>query len=318
VIIRFNSTDRAVLTTLAYADIFDFPLTAQEIFRYCIGKRVTGKSVRKSLSHLSGMHADEKTFFTLSKRNTILSTRRQRGRESFVKWRVAVRTARFLAYIPSIMFVGVTGALAIGNAGREDDIDIFIVVKRKTLWVTRILTVLSVEILGNRRHPNQKEVANSICLNMFVSEDGLAIPHDDRDVYAAHEALQMVPVWEQKGAYKRFLDSNKWVRRYLPNWWGEKKHALSGGNAEGTICVGGVLSFGPLLPIILFVFRLFEPIAKQIQVSYMQKRRTNEVICDTVVRFHPRDTRGYVREQLHKRLTPLKIPLDNVFVMSIK
>jgi hypothetical protein len=300
--------------TIAYADIFEFPLTVQEIVRYCIGKNVTLKSVKKSLSYLLGLHADEKTFISLSKRDTILATRRQRSRESSIKWRVVSGIARWLTYIPSIMLIGVTGALAMGNAGHDDDIDLFIVTREKTLWVTRILTVLLVETLGNRRHPNQKEVTNSICLNMFVSEDGLAIARDERDIYTAHEAMQMIPVWETNDIYEQFIGENTWIRPYLPNWWKEKHTQLRMHKGEST----AVSSRNLCLSVTLWIFRLFEPLAKRIQLSYMQKRRTNEVVGDNVARFHPRDTRAYVREQLSTRLKTLKIPLDNVFHMSIK
>lgn len=313
---RYNSTDRAVVTTLAYADIFDFPLTVGEIVRYCIGKNVTEKSVRKSLSYLLGVRADEHTFVTLAKRNHTVGIRRIRARESFLKWRVVSDVARWLRYVPTITLVGATGALAMGNAGHGDDIDLFIVVRRHTLWITRALTVFLVEVLGNRRHPEQKDVSNSICLNMFVSEDGLSLTSAEHNLYTAHEVMQMVPVWERETTYKRFLEANRWVRPYVPNWWKEKHTALSARQKTGdtdTVTVPEVF-----LTVLLFPFRLIEPVAKQIQLSYMQKRRTSEVIGDSAVRFHPRDTKGFVYEELSKRMSALNIPLDNVFVMSIK
>lgn len=312
---RFNTTDQAVFKTLAYADIFDFPLTASEVVRYCIGKRIPSKPLHNALSRLTDTHVGDAMFFTLENRSHIVETRRKRGVESRTKWMIVSRVARWLAYIPSIRLVGVTGALSMGNAGRDDDIDLFIITSRKTMWVTRMLTVLFVEILGNRRRPEQKEVANSICLNMFEDEDGLAVSHSERDLYTAHETLQMVPVFEKDNLYRRFLEANRWVRLYLPNWWKEK---LVNTRMKKEQTEEIVLSPGIFLPVILFCFRVCEPLAKRIQVAYMQKRRTSEVVGDSVVRFHPRDTRGYVHEELSKRLEVANIPLDNVFTLSIK
>jgi hypothetical protein len=313
---HLNSTDRAVLTTLSYADIFDFPLTPREILRYCVAKQTTEKSVRKSLSYLFGAHTGDQSFISLAGRKSTISKRRERGMASLQKWQEVSKIARWLRYIPSIKLVGVTGALAMNNAGCSDDIDLFIVAKQHTLWMTRMLTVFCVELFANRRHPDQKEVANSMCLNMFVTEDGLAIPKDERDLYTAHEALQMVPIWEGHDMYRRFLEANRWIQNYLPNWWKEKirtktkKEAQSMGNS--------VLSLGFLTPIVVLIYRVCEPIAKRIQIAYMEKRRTREVIGDSVVRFHPRDTRAFVYDELSKRLKALNIPLDNVFVLSIK
>jgi hypothetical protein len=313
---HLNSTDRAVLCTLSYADIFDFPLTPREILRYCIAKQTTEKSVRKSLSYLFGAHTGSQSFISLAERKSTISTRRERGMASFRKWQEVSKMVRWLRYIPSIELVGVTGALAMNNAGRTDDIDLFIVTKQHTLWITRMLTVLCVEIFGNRRHPNQKEVANSMCLNMFVAEDGLTIPDDERDLYTAHEALQMVPLWENHGIYRRFLEANRWIQHYLPNWWKEKIRSKA--TKEEKNIENSVLSLGFLTSIVIFIYRLCEPIAKRIQIAYMENRRTREVIGDNVVRFHPRDTRAFVYTELTKRLKTLNIPLDNVFVLSIK
>jgi hypothetical protein len=271
-----------------------------------------------ALLHLTGQRAGSQNFFTLPDRKNIVDTRRFRGRESRNKWMVVSRIARWLAYIPSIQLVGVTGALAMGNAGRTDDIDLFIVTHRKTLWITRILTVLLIEILGNRRHPGQKEVANSICLNMFITIDGLALPRNERDLYTAHEVMQMVPVWDREDWYKQFLGANRWIISYLPNWWKEKKKKHFIFTRNNTKSFPQILSPKIILPIVLYVFRLFEPIAKRIQLMYMQKRRTREIIGDSVVRFHPRDTRAFVYDELSKRMSTLNIPLDNVFVLSIK
>lgn len=56
-----------------------------------------------------------------------------------------------------------------------------------------------------------------------------------------------------------------------------------------------------------------ERLARFIQLWYMRKRRTTEVISDRVLRFHPRDARIWVKDTLQKRLAPFNIPLDNIF-----
>jgi hypothetical protein len=315
---RFKPAARAVLVTLAYADIFDFPLTASEITRYCVEKRISKKTVLRTLSRLASAPVDDRTFCVLNKRTHLIPLRRMRGKESPEKWIRVSRIARWLSYIPTISLIGVTGALAMGNAGKGDDIDLFIIAEAKTVWITRFLTVCVVEMFGKRRRPGDVEVANSICLNMFVAKDGVVIPRNERDLYVAHEIMQMIPVFVRGSVYAEFLRKNRWVRKYLPNWWEEKKAELAR-NAIQRQRNGRFFDDGnPFLWIVIRFLRFFDPFCKWFQLSYMEKRRTTEVLGDTVLRFHPRDTRSIVSEELSKRLFALNIPLDNVFVMSIK
>lgn len=58
---------------------------------------------------------------------------------------------------------------------------------------------------------------------------------------------------------------------------------------------------------------LLEPLAKYIQLWYMGRHRTHEVITGTMLRFHPKDARVWVRQKLGTRLKRYSIPLDKVF-----
>ena len=68
--------------------------------------------------------------------------------------------------------------------------------------------------------------------------------------------------------------------------------------------------------IVHFTLRIIEPIARFVQLRYMRKRRTNEVISGSIIRFHPADARVWVRDALAKRLARHNIPLDKVFYGS--
>jgi hypothetical protein len=272
----------ATIATLAYADVFDYALTRREIQLWHLFYPVSAVAIP---TH---------TGFSITNR----ISPRPKG-----KWAKAARASRWLSLVPTIQLVGVTGGLAMNNAAEADDIDLFFVVADGTLWVTRMLATLLMDILGMRRHPQDQRVADKVCLNMFMTKGATALDPRDRDCFSAHEVLQMVPLWEQNGAYQRFLQSNRWTAVYLPNAWKEKK----------TFKVDSMYTSFPL---VIFLMRLLEWPAKKLQLWYMARRRTEEVISDTTLRFHPRDARVWVKRKLAARLAKFHIPLDKVFYAS--
>lgn len=272
--------------TVAYADIFDYPLTQQERRLWCIKKRI------------QPTHQVTRQFFFLPGRSITVSVRKKRQSASKKKWDIARNVGKWLRYIPGIQLVGVTGGLAMNNARPEDDIDLFIITSKHTLWITRMLSVMLVGALGRRRTPGANEVADKVCLNMFMSVGALRIATKEQDLFAAHEVLQMKPLWEREGTYTLFLEKNKWVERFLPNAWDEK---VKNNEARVTSKKRNSLFF------------LLEPFARWIQLWYMRKRRTSEVVSHEILRFHPQDARVWVKKELQKRLDTLNIPLDKIF-----
>ncbi len=194
------------IATVAYADVFDYPLTPAELRMWMI---FGSEKVPRN-----------KKYFFLKGRSAIVKIREERARYQGEKWEVARRAAKILSYIPSILLIGVTGGLAMNNARRDDDVDLFFIVQQNALWTTRFFATILMDIFGLRRHPNETSVSNKVCLNMFVTAP--AVQASERDLFTAHEVLQMVPLVDRGRTYKKFLKANKWVRAYLPNAWKAK------------------------------------------------------------------------------------------------
>ena len=232
-------------------------------------------------------------YISLVNREEYIGQRRERERISQKKIEKAKQISRWISLIPTVYFIGVTGAVAVGNAGIDDDIDVCIFAKKGTVWVTRLLTTVVVEIVAVRRHPNDREalVSNAICLNMFLAEDALAMPIAKRDIYTAHEVLQMVPLIDKGNIYQEFLKMNTWVERFLPSAWKVVKKHKQKQTPMGYDMMARVLERG----------------AREIQKWYMKRRMTKEVVSDTVIRFHPRDARVSTLRNLKKKLESYKI-----------
>jgi hypothetical protein len=286
------SSKDATLATVAYADIFDYPLTRRELHEWTLFS--SHVSVRVSAID------QKKEYLFLRGRSKLLEIREKRQCWQKEKWAIARRAARWIALFPTVQFVGVTGGLAMNNAKKKDDVDLFLVTAPGTIWITRLLVTVCMEVLGLRRKPLSGNVANKVCLNMFVTPRGMSVPRYERDCFSAHEVLQMKPIWEQQGTYQKLLLANEWSRNYLPRAWNARL-----GETPPTV------SHTPAL--VVWVFRVFDFPAKLIQLAYMEQHRTHEIIKDSVLRFHPVDARVWVKRKFAARLAGLKVPLDKVF-----
>lgn len=216
-----NNILKAIFRTLTYADIFAYPLTRSEIWKYLIAdKEICLALLARELAITVGKRqiVSDGRYYFLPGRNQIVAIRRRRGLSSRKKTKIAFRVAKWLKLIPTIKMVAITGALAMDNSEKDDDIDLLIVTAKKRLWLTRLLTIFLVELVAQRRRPNDKEFKDKICLNMFLDEENLPVPQAERNLFSAHEACQLKPIWNRGDTYKRFVKANKWTTQYLANW----------------------------------------------------------------------------------------------------
>ena len=142
---------------------------------------------------------------------------------------------------------------------------------------------------------------------MFMTESAMKLAKPDQDCFTAHEVLQMVPLFVRVDAYQRFLHANRWVKTYLPNAWREKYHACLPARQVSYI------TYQEKQHICIQFLRFLEKPSRFFQLWYMRKNRTNEVISDTILRFHPKDARIWIKRKLASRLAAFNIPLDKVF-----
>src|SRR5215207_9589054 len=173
----------SVLQTLVYADIFDYPLTAQEVYRYLTSGGASAEEVAGVLSNKT-FFTRVGDYFTLHGREKIVETRKRRATIAAQLWPKAVRYGRIIARLPFVRMITVTGSLAMNNTQEEQDIDYMIVTAPGHLWTCRALSLLVArwaELEGVK-----------LCPNYLVTTNALAFK--ERSLYVAHELTQMVPL----------------------------------------------------------------------------------------------------------------------------
>jgi hypothetical protein len=199
-----DKLSQAVLHTVAYSDIFDYPLTAREIHRYLTGVKASFEEVAQALE--AGPVTRTGGYFTLPGREEIVSVRAEREVRSHQLLPRAIRYGRVLGTLPYIRMVALTGSLAVMNVSESADFDYMLVAARGRVWTARAFALAFNRLTRLRGH--------TICPNLIVSETALAWPL--HDLYSARELYQMIPVTGMD-MYNRLLNANHWAKEFLPN-----------------------------------------------------------------------------------------------------
>jgi len=207
---RLSALERAIYSTVAYRDIFHFPVTPGEIHRYLHGVRCGEEEVRAALTEgvLPERYLDsDGEFHALRGRAATFAIRRERRALSEAQAPTARHFARFLATLPNVRMVALTGSLAAGNFPPDGDIDFLLVTDAGALWRTRALC-RTLALL------DEKLRRGLFCPNTFLS--AAALPLARRSLYDAQELSQMVPL-HGLDAYWTVRAANGWTEEWMPN-----------------------------------------------------------------------------------------------------
>ena len=199
----------AILRTVLYADVFDYPLTLDEIHRYLIGESLPLESIHSSL--VSSIWLSQRIdrvngYYVVSGRVALAEARHHRSTYAEKMWRDARWYGNLIAHCPFVRMVAVTGALAMDNVQPNDDIDYLVVTAPRRVWLARACAILIVRLA--------RIGGVNLCPNYVLSESALAQAR--LDLYVAHEIAQMIPL-AGYDIYRQMRSVNAWVENFLPN-----------------------------------------------------------------------------------------------------
>ena len=265
------SIEESVIRTLAYFDIFDYPLTFSEIKKYCeTAIKITDDTLKDIIYSIPIIQESDSFFYFLG-RSEIVAKRIERNDISISKIGKAKVIAKILSKIPTIEFIGVSGSLSMNNSLHSDDIDLFFITRKNTMWTTRFFVNLTLILLGQQRAKHEKSAKDKICPNMFIEKGKLTLPKKRVSLYLAHEVVQLKTLFDKNNTHSEFLSENKWIHKFLPNIelpvFKKKREAKN-----------SVFNF-PLFPVEALFFSL--------QKLYMRNVVTSEIILSKLAMFHP-------------------------------
>lgn len=267
-----------VFKTLLYANIFDYPLKKEEVWRFLISsKKIDKRNFEEQF--LDKNISSKDRFYFLKGKQGLIKKRLQKERQSGAKIAYTIKILKPLFLFPTIKMIGISGSLAMLNSEKSEDIDIFIISRKDNLWTTRLFLITILKVMGKYRERGSKNLENLFCLNMLIDEERLEFKKSERNLYLAHEIAQLRPLFQRDKIYEKFMSHNNWIKKYLPNIIAYKISSEKN-------------PFSPFL--YLFDTLKLEFLAKKIQINLMQKKIGKEKITDKVLAFHPRDRKKIV------------------------
>jgi len=176
-----------IIKTLIFLDIFDYPPTAMELWRF-LGVRAElgevidschpreGGDPESEVTKLGSRGAcpreggggNDSAFYFLPGREALVEKRREFVYLSEKKFKIAKRAAGILKFIPSIKMIALCNNFYYSE---ESDIDFLIITRPARLWLTRFFATIILDILHLRARG--KKTADRICLSFYISENNL-------------------------------------------------------------------------------------------------------------------------------------------------
>lgn len=209
-----NDEQTRILKVLAYFDIFQYPLSQNEIKQF-LGNTSPEGGLDKVLQQMltSQTIFFHNGFYSLHN-NPLLSHKRVEGNQRAEKLLTkADKIGRFLFLFPFVRAIGISGSLSKNFADENADIDFFIITKANRLWIARTIMHLFKKLTFITGHQH------FFCMNYYIDEEALLI--EDQNIFTAIEVTTLVPVCGRE-TLDDFFTVNNWSCHFFPP--GKKKY----------------------------------------------------------------------------------------------
>ena len=198
-----------ILAALAYFDLFNYPLTMDEVFLNLPAKCDQQEfefALRCLVIDRVVYHFGK--FYTL-KNDYFLIERRLNGNAKAEEMiGIAKRVGDFLIRFPYVRGIAISGSLSKNFADESSDIDLFIITAKNRLWIARTIMhcFKKLTFLVNKHQ--------YFCMNYYIDEKELQIR--EKNIYTAIEIATLMPLHGDT-VFEQFYIANAWTREYLPN-----------------------------------------------------------------------------------------------------
>jgi hypothetical protein len=214
-----NQLEFSIAKALLYSDIFNYPLTASEIFLRLSTNHTCVEEVKQTLAQMKGRGIVFQfgDFFSIRDERDLRERRDAGNRLAHTVMPAALKRGRLLGKFPFIRAVMISGSLSKNFMDKNSDVDFFVITDPGRLWIARfvIATFKRIFLLNSRK---------LFCVNYYIDSNNLEI--QEKNIFTATELITLIPVCGAE-LYKGLMDSNRWVSEYFPNNIGTAPSSLS-------------------------------------------------------------------------------------------
>jgi predicted nucleotidyltransferase len=195
-----------IIKTMLYFDIFQYPLTVEEISRFS-KLNCTPVEIQAALDAMirQGILFRHQQYYSMHESATTIERRKKGNAEAQRKMRVARWMAGLISRFPFVRAVLLSGSISKGYMDASSDIDFFVITKPGKVWTTRLLLALFKRLFLF----NSKKY---FCPNYLIDSDHLQI--EERNLFTATELATLIPL-HGFHYYHQLLKQNGWIGNYF-------------------------------------------------------------------------------------------------------
>jgi hypothetical protein len=201
--------EQSIIKALAYFDIFNYPLTLDEIHHF-LDQTISRDDVLLTLKQLVDDNRVFRmgSFYSLQQDPSLRARRTNGNHKAGILLTTGYKVAGFLFQFPFVRGIGISGSLSKNFADQNTDIDFFIITRANRLWLARTLMHLFKKLTFITGHQHL------YCMNYYIDEEALCI--GEQNIFTATELITLKPVCGN-GTMDRFYEQNNWAGSYFPN-----------------------------------------------------------------------------------------------------
>jgi len=207
-VLTLSVEEQAVLKTLAYFDVFNYPMKPSEIHQFA-PILMSPLNVVPCLNYMvnHGLIFQHGNFFSINSDPAVAESRKANSKTTDKSIALAKRFSRFLSRVPFVdgVFAADTNSFELHPEGVE--LDFSIIAKPNRAWLCRFFIRLYMSLFWFRS-------SKSFGLNHII--DGGQLQLDDKSLMMATKLKMLTPMVNQE-LYSSFIKSNTWANQFLPN-----------------------------------------------------------------------------------------------------
>jgi hypothetical protein len=204
-----QSTGYSILKVVAYFDLFNYPVTRDEIHHFLdqpASQYELNREIDLLTSHGHLIRLGE--FYALKNDPSMVEKRLMDNERARKLLTIANKLSRFLFQFPFVRGIGISGSLSKNIADERADIDYFIITSGNKLWIARTLLHAFKKLSFITGHQHW------FCMNYFIDEAELKI--EEKNFFTAIELITLLPVCGDQ-CMETFFGANDWSKDYFPN-----------------------------------------------------------------------------------------------------